>query len=339
MDNLTHSLTGLMLARAGLGRLTPRAGLLAMLAANMPDVDVVSWFEGRARYLDVHRGYTHAWALVPLLALLPVLVARWSFSWPLWLRRLVGGDQAGWSWWKAWLASCVGVASHLLLDWTNNYGIRFGMPFDASWHRLDLLFVIDPWVWLLLLFGVAAPFLSRLVSSEIGARRTSGGGVAWFVLILLCGYVGGRQLLHERALGMLESRVYEGQNPRRVAAFPVFGNPLRWRVLAEVSNGYWISELNVLRELDPAEGRVYYQAEESPMINMARATTDFQAFLRFNQYPLWRVIPLAGPEGSARVELLDLRFGDPVSPGFVATFTMENGRAEGESIRFGTPKI
>ena len=334
MDNLTHSLTGLMLARAGLGRLTPRAGLLLILAANIPDVDVVSWVEGRARYLDLHRGYTHAWALLPVMALLPVLMARWSLSWRWWRP-----DAAVvWSWWKAWVASCVGVASHLLLDWTNNYGIRFGMPFDVSWHRLDLLFVIDLWVWVLLLFGVVAPFLSRLVSSEIGAKRTSGGGVAWFVLVMLCGYVGGRQVLHERALGMLEARVYDGQNPRRVAAFPVFGNPLRWRVLAEVSNGYWTSEINVLTDLDPAEGRVFYQADNPQMIAMASATSDFQAFLRFNQYPLWRV-SMAGTEGTSRVELFDLRFGDPTTPGFVATFTIENGRPEGESLRFGTPKI
>ena len=328
-----------MLSRAGLRRLTPRAGLLTMLAANMPDVDVVSWFEGRARYLDVHRGLTHSWALVPLLAVVPVLVARWSLAWPKWAGGGVEEDAAVWSWWKAWVAACVGIASHVLLDWTNSYGVRFGLPFEGAWHRLDVLFIIDPWVWTILLFGVAAPFLSRLVSLEIGAKRTSGGGAACFVLVLMAAYAGGRYLLHEQALAVLGARVYDGQNPRRVAAFPSFGNPLRWRAIAELSGGYWVSEVNLLQDFDPAEGRIFYQSGDEGLLARVRETNDFQAFLRFNQFPFWRVVPLAGAEGSVRVELFDMRFGDPSAPGFVATATMDNGRPESEFLRFGAPRI
>src|SRR5437773_8924320 len=108
MDNLTHSLTGLMLSRAGLNRLSPRGTLILMLAANMPDIDVVSWFSGRGKYLDIHRGYTHSWLLLPLMALVPVLVARWSLG---------GNGGERWSWGKAWGVSMLGVASHLLFDW------------------------------------------------------------------------------------------------------------------------------------------------------------------------------------------------------------------------------
>ena len=325
MDNLTHTLTGLMMARAGLNRFTPRAGLVLMLAANMPDIDIVSWAQGRAAYLDLHRGYTHAWALVPLMALLPVLAAG------LWRA------PTGWSWWKAWLVSMVGVASHLLLDWTNNYGIRFGMPFEGSWHRLDLLYVIDPWVWMLLLFGVAGPFLSRLVSLEMGAKRSSGAGAACFVLVAIVLYAGGRSMVHEQAIAVLNSRVYEGQNPRRVGAFPMFGNPLKWRVVVELNGGFWVSQVNLLEDFDPAEGRVFFQAAPSAAIEEARLTEDFQSFLRFSQFPLWRTVPLT--EGSFRVELFDLRFGDPVMPGFVATAIIEKGHLVQQSLQFGAPRL
>lgn len=340
MDNLTHSLTGLMLARAGLNRLSPRAGLILVLAANVPDVDVVSWIAGRARYLDIHRGYTHAWLSLPLMALLPVVVAWWSLRWPRWAQRLVGGpfSSGEWSWGKAWLASGVGVASHVLLDWTNSYGVRLGMPLEAGWHRLDILFIVDPWVWGLLLIGVAGPFLSRLVSLEIGAKRTSGAGAAWFVLVTICGYLGGRYLFHEQALTVLSTRVYDGgQEPKRVAAFPAFGNPLRWRAVVELGTGYWVSDVNLLQEFDPAEGRVFYQAGEGEAIAKARSTEDFQAFLRFNQFPLWRVTRDA--EETVRVDLFDLRFGDPAAPGFVATLRIKGGQSEDESLRFGSPKI
>ena len=342
MDNLTHALTGLMLSRAGLNRLTPRASLMLVLAANAPDLDVVSWLGGTARYIEWHRGFTHAWAFAPVVAILPVLIARWSWTrLPLWLRRLAGADQGQvvWSWWKAWAVAMIGVASHLLLDWMNNYGIRLGLPFESSWHRLDVLYVIDPWVWMVLLLGVVGPFLSRLVSLEIGAKRTSGGGAAWFALIVLCAYIGGRYFLHERAIELLSTRVYDNQNPRRVAAFPAFGNPLRWRAVAEVDNGYWVSQIDLREDFDPAEGRVFYQATAVEPIPTARGTADFQAFLRFNQFPLWRVISLPGSEGAVRVELFDLRFGDPTAPGFVATAVVESGRSQSESLRFGAPRI
>ena len=341
MDNLTHTLSGLMLSRVGLNRLTPRASLLLMLAANAPDIDAVSWIGGTARYLDVHRGYTHAWAFAPLVALLPMLVVRWSLSWPKSAQPAAGAAQPGlaWSWWKAFLVALIGVISHLLFDWTNNYGTRFGLPFEQAWHRLDILFVIDPWVWAALLFCVAGPFLSRLVSLEIGAKRTSGGGAAWFALIFICVYLGGRYLLHERAIEVLSARVYDNQNPRRVAAFPVFGNPLRWRAVAEVSSGYWVSQVDLRDEFDPAEGRVFYQADAPAAIEKAKETEDFQAFLRFSQFPLWRVTPLSEPEGAVRVELFDLRFGDPTAPGFVATTVIANGRPGGASLRFGVPRI
>jgi inner membrane protein len=341
MDNLTHTLTGLMLSRAGLSRLTPRGSLLLMLAANAPDMDVVSWVGGPARYMDVHRGYAHAWALLPLMAVLPVLLARWSFRLPKWAQGFAGGpeDVAAWSWWKAWIVAMIGVSSHLLLDWTNNYGIRFGLPFDARWHRLDILYVIDPWVWIVLLFGVVGPFLSRMVSLEIGAKRTSGAGTAWFALSVLCAYIGGRFLLHEQAIATLNSRVYEQQNPRRVAAFPTFGNPFRWRAVAELAEGYWVSQINLREDFDPSDGRVYFQASPQGAIDRAKETGDFQAFLRFNQFPLWRVIPMAEPDGALRVELYDLRFGDPAAPGFVATAIIEGGRSDRESLRFGAPRI
>ena len=43
------------------------------------------------------------------------------------------------------------------------------------------------------------------------------------------------------------------------------------------------------------------------------------------QYPLWVVEPADDSEQATRVMLLDLRFGTPRQPGFVAT-AMVNGR-------------
>ena len=75
MDNLTHTLTGLMMARAGLGRTTERGGaLMMMLAANAPDIDVVVRPARQPPLPGVHRGYTHSLLMAPVMAVIPLLL-------------------------------------------------------------------------------------------------------------------------------------------------------------------------------------------------------------------------------------------------------------------------
>ena len=75
MDNITHTLTGVMLSRAGLNRLSPHATLLLVVGANAPDLDVVSAIAGSSAYLQYHRGPSHSLVAIPVLALL-VTAAR-----------------------------------------------------------------------------------------------------------------------------------------------------------------------------------------------------------------------------------------------------------------------
>jgi inner membrane protein len=146
VDNITHSLVGLAAAKAGLGRVSPYATLMCVAAANLPDADIVALAGGPSYYLANHRGITHS--IVGTLALgvaFPLLfyaaeclVARVRGREPrAHLRGLM-------------LCSLVLIASHPLLDWTNSYGVRPFLPWDGSWIYGDLLFVVDPWVWLVL---------------------------------------------------------------------------------------------------------------------------------------------------------------------------------------------
>jgi inner membrane protein len=146
VDNLTHSLVGLAAAKAGLERRTPYAAFACVAAANLPDIDIVALFKGPAFYLANHRGITHSligtFALAVLFPLLffagERLFARARGREPrAKLRGLV-------------LCSLLLSASHPLLDWTNSYGVRPLLPWDGRWIYGDLLFVVDPWVWLVL---------------------------------------------------------------------------------------------------------------------------------------------------------------------------------------------
>ncbi|MBM3792780.1 MAG: metal-dependent hydrolase [Acidobacteria bacterium] len=301
MDNLTHTLTGLMLSRAGLHRLTPRASLILMLAANAPDIDVVSLLGGTAVHLEWRRGCTHGLPSLPLMAALPVLAAG------MW--RTPG----------AWVASSIGVLSHLLLDWINVYGIRLLSPISQEWFRLDITTVIDPWIWMVLLAAVAWPALARLVSSEIGAKSQAGGGMAVFALAFVLLYNGGRAVLHSRAMATLDARVYQGGVPRQIAALPHHLNPLRWRGVVELPGRWETHTIDLAREdFDPKAGRVWYQAEPSAAVASARRDETVATLRRFSPMLWWRQVPSPGEGAPIEVKATDLRFGEPNEENFTA---------------------
>jgi len=311
MDPLTHSATGLFLGRAGLNRFCGQAPWILLLAANAPDVDIVTLFGGQLAYLNYHRHLTHSLAAMPVLALLPVLAVR-----------LFSGSPFRWL--GAYAISLAAVASHLLLDFTNIYGIRLLLPFSARWLSLDITPVIDVWIWAVMALALTIPILTRLVNLEIGARtRNPGRGSAIFALLFVLVYNSGRAVLHARAVAMLDSRIYAGETPQRVAALPQPLNPLGWRAVVETQASFRIADLSLLEEFDLSQATVLYKPEPTPAITAANAGPVFRDFLHFAQFPLERATPLADPEDAVRVEAMDLRFGSPAQPAFVATAVVD----------------
>ncbi len=300
MDNLSHSLTGLVLGRAGLDRLTPRAPLLLILSANMPDIDIVALGKSQFAYLEVHRGVTHSFAAIPLLALECVIIVA-----AIYRQRL--------PWFQAWLVCCFGVFSHLLLDWTNSYGIRPLMPFSVQWFHLDINALTDGPI--LAALGLAAvwPWLSGLVSGEIGdARKSSGQGIAIMVLLVCGGFDVCRYYLHQRALAQLESRLYAGAAPLQVAALPTALNPFFWRGIVATKNTWREFNLSTLGQLNTESAQSFFRIPLSETIANARRTREFSYFMYFARFPVWGVQPVGLSNGTGkRIELTDLRFGEP----------------------------
>jgi inner membrane protein len=329
LDNLTHSLVGLFLARAGFKRATPFGTAILVLAANAPDVDVIGWFWGRPTWLHWHRNITHSLLGAPAMALLSVAVVA------LCARKRI-------HWWPAFLIALLGVASHLLLDLTNAYGVRLLLPFSGHWTHWDITPVVDFAIWALLLLGVAAPALSRLVGSEIGepGRHKGHAGWAFVVLLLLTVYDYSRSVFHERAVNIVDSRIYNKLAPRRVAAFPT-ANLLVWRGIAELSNAYVEVPVDLRTTFHPSDAVTYYKPPRTPAMQAAMATYPFQMLLEFVQYPLWVIQPVIGAAGNnagdgARVSLIDLRFGTPMQSGFAATaFVDKNNQVHDASFGIG----
>jgi len=297
VDNLTHTLTGLLLSRAGLNRLHKRATVILLLSANVPDLDAISLAGGFVPYMFYHRWYTHALLMMPVIALLPVVVVRLIF------RR----ESPGWT--RLWLLSFIGVASHLALDYTNPYGIRLLLPFSDDWPRLSINSVVDFGIWLIFIAAVAWPALSRLVSDEIGARRPGGRGPAIAALVLVSIYDASRWVLHQQAIALQESSLINGATPRRAIAVPDRVNPLRWKGIVETDSFFAVQSIDLTAPEAVSDARIQYKPIASPAIEAALRTDVFRTFTKFSAVFLWRTTPDPELEGSTRVEAIDLQLG------------------------------
>jgi inner membrane protein len=325
MDNLTHSLTGVALARAGLDRWSPHAMWLLVLSANVPDGDFVFASRGWFTYFEAHRGYSHSLIALPILAALVVLlvaaVAR---------HRL--------PWFRAWILCIIGVASHLVLDYTNSYGIRLGLPFSSRWSHLDLNGLYDVWILLVLVFAAVWPFFAGLVAGEIGAKRSTGRALALFALAFFVLFDAGRAMLHARAISQLQSRLYGEAPPLSAAALPNSFDPLRWTAVVETSNDYRLFETRPFGEFESGPAQTFYKPPESPSLLSARAIDPFRYFLYFARFPVWSFQPVVTEHTrGTRLDLTDLRFGTPGAGSFhCIAYADASGRILDKWLTYGS---
>lgn len=175
MDNLTHSLIGLGASKAGLERLSPGTTTLCILAANAPDVDIVVLiFGGRWEFLLHHRGITHS--LIGALAL--ALALPLVFYLGDWLLAKVKQRDPRIKLKGLLLASLLVTFTHPVMDWTNNYGMRFLLPWNPRWFYGDFVFIIDPFIWMVL--GGAAFLLTSKTRKSV---------IMWVVIALVPSYI------------------------------------------------------------------------------------------------------------------------------------------------------
>ena len=312
MEPVTHALTSLALGRAGLNRATRLATPMLLVAGLAADLDWLSLAGGARTFLHGHRTATHSLAGTAAIALITAGVFWWLGrkhpAAPV--RFLPAVAVAG-----------VGAGAHLLMDLTNSYGVELLWPFRQTWYAWDLVHSIDPWVLILLLLGLLLPGLFRLISEEIGARPKRRGAQrgAIVALALLVLYMGGRWALHDRALEMLRSRIYHGETPLAVGAFPTGTSPLTWSGVVETDSALQQLEVSFTPGsiFDPDLGRTLFKPEPSPALDAARKSDVARQFLQFARFPRARVEKTAD---GYHVELRDLRFASPLSggSGFVA---------------------
>jgi inner membrane protein len=160
MDNVTHSIAGLLLAEATVQLRAARTGgpvsrtfhmaaaICGVVASNLPDADLfyagAALGMGKLGYLLHHRGHTHT-----LVGAIAGGVLLWAIA-MAWWRRTSGARRtaATHEERRALLWLCiVGALLHIALDFTNSYGVHPFWPIDDAWYYGDAVFIIEPWLW------------------------------------------------------------------------------------------------------------------------------------------------------------------------------------------------
>jgi inner membrane protein len=243
MDNLTHSLVGAVMGRMGLKRLTPRAMPALVISANLPDIDsFVAPLLG-IDALGEHRGFTHG---IGGLVTLPFLAAAIILGW----ERLRTGKEGPVNLRGLLLVCFLGTLSHPLLDLMNTYGVRLLDPASHRWFYADALFIMDPWIWLMLILGLEMSWRAERLG------RNWQRPAAWAFAAML-GYVGLNIAITARAVEVTRPLVERVATPRMIVAGEVpltfWERRMIWRGDGVGGSG-WYDPLHGLNhaELDPS---------------------------------------------------------------------------------------
>ena len=175
-------------------------------------------------------------------------------------------------WGYLYFCAVLAALSHLLLDYTTAYGIRLFEPFNFRWYSWDIVFIVEPVIWSLLIGGAGAAGAVRPDQPGIGARskgpRGRGGAIAALIcLVLLWGY---RDYQHRRALNAMNSFLYHGAQPLRFAAYPYMINPFRWHGVVETTDFFETVPVNsLLPDVDSQNGQLYYKPPQTAALEAA----------------------------------------------------------------------
>jgi inner membrane protein len=277
MDNVCHTLVGAALAEAGLKRRTALGAATLMIGANFPDVDVLAVPFGHG--VDFRRGWTHG---VLALVVLPIVLTALMLAWDRWVaashanRGGIERPRGRAIPRELLVLSAISILTHPTLDWMNEYGMRWLMPFSGRWFYGDALFIIDPWLWVALGLGVA---LARRAGTR-PARVTLVASAAYVVGMLLLGAAGRRIARRELAAQGLEP------GPRLMVS-ATFANPFRRRVLLDDGGRYHSGTLGIGPTSRIALGRVIETDAATQAAIEAAATPEGRRFLVWARFPFY----------------------------------------------------
>jgi inner membrane protein len=286
------------MSRTGLDRWNRHAAWTAVIASNLPDIDIAAGLYDMPAYIEYHRGITHAIAGIPILSL-ALAAAMYRFTGNLW---------------RTFVVALLAMSTHPALDYLNTYGLRPFLPFDEKWIYGDALFIFDPVFDCLL---IAALVAGRLVPKR---RRQ----LAWIGLALVTLYIGGRIELRSRAL-------YHLSHFEKAAVSPLPIDPFRWVGLIDNPNDVRVVVIDAFNGIVGGSDQVS-KAPASEAATRASQSRSGTAFRRFARFPVTKV----RNEGSGYLVIFfDVRYYNPPSSAFGARIHLDSEfRVTDESLSF-----
>lgn len=316
MEPMTHLMTGACLARAGFNRKAAYATLAMTIAAEAPDIDTVWSIDGPIAGFQHHRGWTHTFAGLPFEAAI-LIGAIWLFH--RWRSRRTPTFSANPAaprtaapvrWSLLYGFTLIALLSHLLLDWTNNYGIRPFFPFNPRWYAGSFVFIFEPVLFALLVIGLLAPSLFGLINSEVGARKAAFRGRGWAIAALLAAvslWVW-RAVEHDKAIQLAQAGDYSGAQVLRVSLNPYPVNPFRWHAVVETPRTYVLATVNTFDDtVATSQADIFYKPPTTLATLVAKRSWLGEVYLDWSKFPL---VTETGKDadGLTIVTFRDLRF-------------------------------
>ncbi len=278
MFNSTHTLIGLAVARTGFDEWVPRAAITAVIASNLPDIDLVTDLYGVPSYLEYHRGITHSFIGILVLSLLLAGV-MYIFTK---------------AFWRTFVVALAAMATHPLLDYANTYGLRPFLPFDGTWYYGDALFMIDPILDVLLLIGVLTGQFFRKVRSVTAVSA----------LVVAVLYIGNQVALRNEAQAHLDTFTAKVVKLERSAVLPRMLDPWTWDGIVETKDAIFKVRIDSDQGVGEEVARIPKQPD-TKMASQAIVAPSASALLGFARFP---VIDIEGLPTGYRVTFMDFRF-------------------------------
>ena len=265
MDSLTHIVLGACIGEAFAGRQVGRKAMLwGALMQSIPDIDfVASFWMNPVNDLLAHRGFTHSFLFIIIVAPLVALVAeRWHRPHDISLKK-----------WILFFATEMVV--HVLLDGLNNYGTGWFEPFSHYRASLNLMFVADP------LFSIWTfiAFVLLLFKRKDYRRRMRWVKIS---LVLSVAYIG-VGIFNKTSVDHTVKSIAakQGIQYNRYFSTPTPLNNLLWYVVMEDSLGYHLGYRSVFERGDSMNFTWFARNEDflKPLENIE----DAHRLVRFSQ--------------------------------------------------------
>ena len=109
------------------------------------------------------------------------------------------------------LACFLGTLSHPMLDFLNTYGTRLLEPLSHRWFYGDTLFIMDPWIWLMLILGLEMSWRAERLGRNWRGRPSGRSPRS-------LGYIGLNAAICLRAVALTRPLVERVATPQMIVA-------------------------------------------------------------------------------------------------------------------------